>query len=199
MQHWMDCFVQQMYPVYACVRPAPMPQQRIVMPSCFTGAVRTAASLLAALLLLDSADSPCMRSTGELVQNWNDPPLHADLTDLASGCNWVAYNGGVGPEQLRWLRQELQIAQDVQQRVVVFGHCPIHPGSVNNRLNTLLWNYAEVLDVLAAFPQVVAATFTGALSSPTSSCESCSRTILIVQEPRQLTTDCITWAAQGLC
>jgi hypothetical protein len=104
-----------------------------------------------------------MASAGKLVQKWNDPPINADKSDPASGCNWVAYNGGVGPAQLRWLGQELRNAQDAHQRVVVISHCPIHPGSVNNRMNTLLWNYAEVLDVLAVFPQVVAATFTGAL------------------------------------
>lgn len=52
------------------------------------------------------------------------------------------YNGGVGAEQVKWLEEELAEASQAGQRVIVFGHVPIHPG--NDMLNCLLWNYEDV-------------------------------------------------------
>lgn len=55
---------------------------------------------------------------------------------------FVQYNGGVGPEQLRWLEQQLADASRAGQRVVAFGHVPLHPAVTDEK--ALLWNYDEV-------------------------------------------------------
>lgn len=55
---------------------------------------------------------------------------------------YVRYNGGVGKEQLSWLEGELQEASLSGQRVIGFGHVPIHPGDTLDHV--LLWNYEDV-------------------------------------------------------
>eukprot|EP00611_Tribonema_gayanum_P032463 TRINITY_DN9715_c0_g1_i4.p2 TRINITY_DN9715_c0_g1~~TRINITY_DN9715_c0_g1_i4.p2 ORF type:complete len:229 (-),score=78.58 TRINITY_DN9715_c0_g1_i4:131-817(-) len=73
---------------------------------------------------------------------------------------FVRFNGGVGPQQLRWLRQELQEAGRQKQRVVVCSHQPLHPESAAPVC--LLWNYASVLSLLWERPRgEVVAVFAG--------------------------------------
>lgn len=55
---------------------------------------------------------------------------------------YVRYNGGVGKEQLSWLEGELHEASLSRQRVIGFGHVPIHPGDSLDHV--LLWNYEDV-------------------------------------------------------
>jgi manganese-dependent ADP-ribose/CDP-alcohol diphosphatase len=72
----------------------------------------------------------------------------------------VPFNGALSQQQLTWLRDELDDAKQQGQRVLVFGHCPLHPGSVGERLRTLTWNYQDVLKELWQAGNVVA-TFSG--------------------------------------
>lgn len=55
---------------------------------------------------------------------------------------FVQYNGGVSKKQLSWLEDQLAEASRAGQRVISFGHVPIHPA--DNSLTTLLWNYDDV-------------------------------------------------------
>lgn len=54
----------------------------------------------------------------------------------------MLYNGGVGKEQLLWLEKELTEATAAGQRVIAFGHVPIHP--IDAPSNCLVWNYKDV-------------------------------------------------------
>lgn len=72
---------------------------------------------------------------------------------------FVAFNGGVGDQQLRWLEEELQTSRKLSQKVLVFSHTPIHPASAHPVC--LLWNYQAVLDVLGSYTDVVMASFAG--------------------------------------
>jgi len=76
---------------------------------------------------------------------------------LKEGGKWLAnvrgrdrrflpYNGAIGAVQLQWLREELQTAEEVEERVVVFCHVPLLPMATKDV--TVLWNYEEVLGVL---------------------------------------------------
>eukprot|EP00892_Ulva_mutabilis_P004246 jgi/Ulvmu1/2193/UM013_0039.1 len=69
---------------------------------------------------------------------------------------WQRFNGAVGKAQLQWLRQELADSQRQQQRAVVCSHCPVHPHSAGDRTSSLLWNYEDVLAVLAEADNVLA-------------------------------------------
>ncbi|CAM9365271.1 unnamed protein product, partial [Sphacelaria rigidula] len=62
---------------------------------------------------------------------------------------FVEYNGGVGPQQLLWIEHQLADASRAGQRVVIFSHLPIHPGT--GQTKCLIWNFDEVLAVLHKF------------------------------------------------
>lgn len=55
---------------------------------------------------------------------------------------FVKFNGGIGQKQLAWLERQLQDASQKGQRVVAFGHVPMHPGEASS--DCLLWNYKDV-------------------------------------------------------
>jgi len=61
---------------------------------------------------------------------------------------FVPYNGQLGETQLAWLRAELDEAQRVRERVVVFTHVPLCPGAASS--SCLVWDYPQALEVLAA-------------------------------------------------
>lgn len=65
------------------------------------------------------------------------------------------WNGGIGKEQLAWLREELIQATDANQRVLLFTHIPLIPLNMNT-----LWNYQEVLALIEGF-ECVQAVFAG--------------------------------------
>ena len=63
--------------------------------------------------------------------------------------------GGLGIKQRQWLRKRLQMHHLRNERVIVAGHCPVHPLAVNN-LDSLVWDYQEVLSLMAECPACVA-------------------------------------------
>lgn len=67
---------------------------------------------------------------------------------------FVAYNGGIGPQQLLWLEACLGEAERRGDKVVLFGHTPGHPDSAN--YGGLLWNFPEMFTLLRRFTCVVA-------------------------------------------
>ena len=53
------------------------------------------------------------------------------------------WNGGIGPEQMQWLRNELRSAEDHGTSTLVACHFPLWPDDAHN-----LWNAAEVRELL---------------------------------------------------
>lgn len=72
---------------------------------------------------------------------------------------FVAFNGGIDKPQLEWLEQSLQTAKDNDEKIIVFSHQPIHPGSSGPIC--LVWNYSEVLSILRKYNDIVLASFSG--------------------------------------
>lgn len=60
---------------------------------------------------------------------------------------WVPFNGAVGEQQLEWLKGKLEECAQQNNRVIIFSHVLVHPHS-SFRGMTLLWNYAEVLEII---------------------------------------------------
>lgn len=60
--------------------------------------------------------------------------------------NYHEWNGGIGPEQLTWLKKELQTAHNSKRKVAVFCHYPLLPYEAH-----ALWNSEEVLAVLSGY------------------------------------------------
>jgi len=65
--------------------------------------------------------------------------------------NAQSWNGGLSDAQYAWLEAALDAAQEAGEKVVVFGHFPIHPFS-----NHALWQAGRLTDLLAGHPAVVA-------------------------------------------
>ncbi|NDH15660.1 MAG: hypothetical protein EBY48_00990 [Opitutae bacterium] len=61
------------------------------------------------------------------------------------------WNGGVGQEQLMWLRKTLEKAEDSEEKVALFCHFPVYPPDPHN-----LWNAKEVIALLEEFSCVKA-------------------------------------------
>lgn len=64
-----------------------------------------------------------------------------------------AQNGGISAKQLAWLDRELTQSDKKREKVIVFGHCCLHPSSCDP--TCLLWNYDQVLDSFSKHPSVV--------------------------------------------
>ncbi len=62
------------------------------------------------------------------------------------------WNGAIGEEQQNWLKQELDTAGLLQQKVVIFSHMPLRP--LDNPEN--LWNHEEIIDIIENSSKVVA-------------------------------------------
>jgi hypothetical protein len=72
----------------------------------------------------------------------------------ASGAkNAQDWNGAIGPKQMEWLRSELDAADRVHERVIVFSHFPILAQASTPA--HLLWNHEEVLTLVEKHPCVV--------------------------------------------
>ena len=88
----------------------------------------------------------------------NDP---SGLRGLAR--TWVALNGGVGKQQLKWLAAQLAEARGMGQRVLVFSHIALHPRAQSARCAgmCIVWDWEEVMAVLRPYGGTIAACFAG--------------------------------------
>jgi len=66
--------------------------------------------------------------------------------------NHFTWNSAIGPEQQNWLKQQLDSAGLLGQKVIIFSHMPVRPlGREEN-----LWNDYEIIGIIENHPQVVA-------------------------------------------
>jgi len=66
--------------------------------------------------------------------------------------NNYRWNSAIGKKQQNWLKQELQDAESLAQRVIIFSHMPLRP--LNSAEN--LWNNEEIIDIIENSSNVVA-------------------------------------------
>ena len=86
--------------------------------------------------------------------------LHPDLAgegdsliqQVQDKVNNRPWNGGIGRDQRKWIRNQIQSAHDSGQNVILFCHFPVFPDTVY--LN--LWNREEVIALIEDYPNVVA-------------------------------------------
>ncbi|CAB9499329.1 dependent ADP-ribose/CDP-alcohol diphosphatase [Seminavis robusta] len=72
---------------------------------------------------------------------------------------FVGFNGAVDEPQLQWLRQTLQEARTNREECIIVSHQPILPGTCSTV--TLMWNYADVLEILREFSDAVLLSLAG--------------------------------------
>lgn len=63
-------------------------------------------------------------------------------------------NGLLSEEQLKWLNEELEISDQKNEMVIVFGHVGLHPQSCG--WDSILWNYDQVIECFNKHSSVVA-------------------------------------------
>ena len=80
--------------------------------------------------------------------NWNSP---LGLVGLER--RYVAFGGGIGVAQFRWLEEQLHEAQLNGEKVILFSHQALHPQSADEIC--LLWNYDRVLGLINEYPDTV--------------------------------------------
>lgn len=62
------------------------------------------------------------------------------------------WNGGIGKEQMAWIKAELDRAKDAGRRVIVFNHYPVIPaGNPHN-----LWNADELVSLFGEYDHIAA-------------------------------------------
>jgi manganese-dependent ADP-ribose/CDP-alcohol diphosphatase len=66
--------------------------------------------------------------------------------------NNYSWNSAIGKKQQNWLKQELEDAELLKQKVIVFSHMPLRP--LNSAEN--LWNNEEIIDIIENSSNVVA-------------------------------------------
>ena len=66
--------------------------------------------------------------------------------------NNYRWNSAIGKKQQNWLKQELDSARSLKQRVIVFSHMPLKP--LNAAEN--LWNNEEIIEIIENSSNVVA-------------------------------------------
>lgn len=104
-------------------------------------------------VVLDSLDeSVCAWPQGS--EHWTRARAWLDAHPRPETPCAYDWNGGVGAEQLAWLREELADAEREGDAVVVLSHLPVLADA--STPHHILWNHAEVLAVLEASPAVVA-------------------------------------------
>ena len=74
--------------------------------------------------------------------------------EMAHAVNAKTWNGAVGEQQRKWLRQNLSDAAEKGERVVVFCHFPVL--ALSCRPEHLLWDHPQVLAILESAPSMVA-------------------------------------------
>ena len=100
------------------------------------------------------ADKTLRRRNPNYLENENSPEGMQGLDR-----RFVAFNGGVGPTQLAWLKDTLETARVNKERVVLVSHLPLMPGSSGSVC--LLWNHAELLELLRDYRDVIAVSLAG--------------------------------------
>ncbi len=65
--------------------------------------------------------------------------------------NHYDWNGAIGEEQQLWLKETLDSAKSLDQKVIIFSHMPLKPNHATN-----LWNSKEIVDIIKSYSNVKA-------------------------------------------
>eukprot|EP00755_Sulcionema_specki_P029430 Sspe_Gene.17903::Locus_6397_Transcript_1_1_Confidence_1.000_Length_1106::g.17903::m.17903/K01517/ADPRM; manganese-dependent ADP-ribose/CDP-alcohol diphosphatase len=120
------------------------------------------------VVVLDPYEVNCIRGTEEEKErafriletiNPNDVRAVRGTVNWSSGMvgldrRMVPFNGAVGDEQLAWFGKQLKECEREGERVLVFTHVPLAPGSAADA--TLVWNHHSLLGLMNQHPCVAA-------------------------------------------
>ena len=78
--------------------------------------------------------------------------IYSYYDKTAGKSNNYRWNSAIGKKQQDWLKQELDSARSLEQRVIVFSHMPLRPLDTSENL----WNNEEIIEILEKSSNVVA-------------------------------------------
>ena len=113
------------------------------------------------------SDDPRTRRAAKLLSA-NNPNIDPDepgkgnwFAGLPKGHvrRFVPYNGGLGREQIRWLRRELRQARENGERVIILSHTILAPQACEG--TTMAFDYEEVLEAIRDSGKTVAMVLCG--------------------------------------
>ena len=100
-------------------------------------------------IVLDATDYSFYSS---LLHNHDIDQVSAYYESTKEKSNHHLWNGAIGEEQQNWLIQELDSANLLDQKVIIFSHLPLRPsGNPHN-----LWNDSELIDLIENSSNVAA-------------------------------------------
>jgi 3',5'-cyclic AMP phosphodiesterase CpdA len=70
--------------------------------------------------------------------------INAYYNNIKGQPNLKPYNGALGKEQQDWLKKELESAESLGQKVIVFSHMPVQPLNTSENL----WNDYEIIGII---------------------------------------------------
>lgn len=85
------------------------------------------------------------------LHNYDIEKIDACYAKTEGKSNHYDWNSGIGEKQQNWLKEELNRADSLNQKVIVFSHMPIKPERAAS-----LWNSDEIVDIIESSPNVVA-------------------------------------------
>ncbi len=74
------------------------------------------------------------------------------LKESAGKSNHQTWNGAIGEKQKNWLREEIESAFSLNQKVIIFAHMPLKPKDDAHNI----WNNEEIIALIEKYPNVVA-------------------------------------------
>jgi manganese-dependent ADP-ribose/CDP-alcohol diphosphatase len=103
-------------------------------------------------LVLDGMDLSI--ASGSRLEGTPEREQGRKLFETLRGPNATDWNGGIGRQQLGWLRESLRRASNAGEHVIVFCHFPVLVESSTTA--HLLWNHEAVREILESEPSVLA-------------------------------------------
>lgn len=111
-------------------------------------------------ILLDGNDLS-MYGNPTTSKTFDEATRQLDHLKTQKAANAQTWNGGLGSKQIQWLKKELTLSAIKGEKVIILCHFPLMPEGDQH----LLWNAAEVQNLLEKHPNVLA-YFNGHVHQP---------------------------------
>lgn len=86
------------------------------------------------------------------LHNYDMQQIDSYFQKTKNQSNHQRWNSAIGRDQQNWLRKELDLAQSLHQKVILFSHMPLRPKNDSHNL----WNDHEIINIIEGNNNVVA-------------------------------------------
>lgn len=86
-------------------------------------------------IVLDTNELGVIKHSDKDSREWQEGNQYLQTFVNKGALNAYPWNGGVGAEQMSWLKKEIEMAHQAGERVILFAHHPVYPHDGANALN----------------------------------------------------------------